>query len=335
MDYNKMPKIDLHCHLDGSVRPETLLELGMKKGLHSGDTSLDVIKAAARVPENCTSLVDYLKRFELPLSVMQDRESLIRISREFMEDCQADGLDYVEVRFAPVLHTREELDFEAVMDAVLQGLTDGSATTALPFGLIVCCMRHLSPELSLEHVRRSLPYIGQGVVAADLAGDEANFPPALHQRAFDLARSHDMNITIHAGETGIAENIEKSISLLYAQRIGHGTASRKNPELMCLLKERQITLEMCPTSNLHTKSVPSLNLHPAKEYLDFGLAVTLNTDNRTVSDITSTEEFRRAASALCLTGSDLEKLFINGVQGAFVSPETKEKLLLKRRCFSL
>lgn len=334
MNYNKMPKIDLHCHLDGSVRPETLLELGIQKGLHSADTSLDVIRAAARVPENCSSLVDYLKRFELPLSVMQDRDSLVRISREFMEDCRTDGLEYVEVRFAPVLHTREGLDFEAVMDAVLQGLTDGSTATALPFGLIVCCMRHLSPELSLEHVRRSLPYIGQGVVAADLAGDEANFPPALHQKAFDLARSHDMNITIHAGETGIAENVERSISLLYAQRIGHGTASRKDTELMSLLKERQITLEMCPTSNLHTKSVPSLSLHPAKEYLDYGLAVTLNTDNRTVSDITSTEEFHRVTPALSLTEEDLSTLYFNAVQGAFATPAMKEGLLSKWRQFS-
>lgn len=335
MDYNKMPKIDLHCHLDGSVRPETLLELGIKKGIHPGDTPLDAIRAAARVPEDCASLIDYLKRFELPLSVMQDRNSLIRISREFLEDCRADGLEYVEVRFAPVLHTNEGLGFEAVMEAVLQGLSEGSAATGLPYGLIVCCMRHLSPELSLEHVRRSLPYIGQGVVAADLAGDEANFPPALHQNAFELARGHGMNITIHAGETGIADNIEKSISLLYAQRIGHGTASRKNPELMSLLKERQITLEMCPTSNLHTKSVPSLHMHPAKEYLDFGLAVTLNTDNRTVSDITSTEEFNRVATALSLTAEDLEKLYLNAVHGAFASPETKEKLLSKQRCFSL
>lgn len=334
MNYNKMPKIDLHCHLDGSVRPETLLELGIQKKLHAADMSLDMIRATARVPENCSSLVEYLKRFELPLSVMQDRDSLIRISREFMEDCRADGLEYVEVRFAPVLHTREDLRFEAVIEAVLQGLSDGSAKTSLPYGLIVCCMRHLSPELSLEHIRRSLPYIGQGVVAADLAGDEANFPPSLHRQAFELARSHGMNITVHAGETGIADNVEKSISLLYAQRIGHGTASRKDPALMSLLKERQITLEMCPTSNLHTKSVPSLALHPTKEYLDYGLAVTLNTDNRTVSDITSTEEFHRVTPALSLTEANLNTLYLNAVQGAFVTPAVKENLISKWRQFS-
>ncbi len=329
MNYDKMPKIDLHCHLDGSVRPETLMELGIRKGLQPGDITLDTVKAQARVPEDCTSLVDYLKRFDLPLSVMQDRSSLIRISREFMEDCRTDGLEYVESRFAPVLHTREGLSFEAVMDAVLQGMTEGSSKTGIPFGLIMCCMRHLPPEMSLEHVRRTLPYVGQGVVAADLAGDEAHFPPTLHEKAFDLARSNGLNITIHAGETGIAENIEKSIALLYAQRIGHGTAARNMPELMALLKEKQITLEMCPTSNLHTKSVSELSMHPVKAYLDYGLAVTINTDNRTVSNITSTAELERVSDAFSLTDADHKQLYSNAVNGSFISSSAKKLLLEK------
>ncbi len=329
MDYHKIPKIDLHCHLDGSVRPETLLELGIKRGIRPPATSLETLQSEARVPENCSSLIEYLQRFDLPLAVMQDRESLIRISGEFVEDCQKDGLTYVEVRFAPVLHTQENLGFEAVMDAVLQGLSDGSARTGIPFGLIMCCMRHLSPDQSLEHVRRTLPYIGQGVVAADLAGDEAHFPPGLHQTSFELARSHDLNITIHAGETGSAENVQDAITLLYAQRIGHGTASWKNPELMASLKEKQITLEMCPTSNLHTKAITALNLHPAKKYLDQGLAVTLNTDNRTVSNITSSEEFERVTAALSLTEADLKQLYVNAANGAFVGTALKERLLAK------
>ncbi len=329
MDYRKMPKIDLHCHLDGSVRPETLLELGIKKGIRSKDTSLEMLRAEARVPENCSSLLEYLHRFELPLAVMQDRESLIRIAGEFMEDCRKDGLEYVEVRFAPVLHTQENLGFEAVMDAVLEGLWAGSVKTDIPFGLIMCCMRHLSPESSLEHVRRTLPFIGNGVVAADLAGDEAHSPPALHRDAFELARNHDLNITIHAGETGIAQNVEDSIALLYAQRIGHGTASWKKPELLTLLREKQVTLEMCPTSNLHTKAITTLKDHPAKSYLDQGLAVTLNTDNRTVSDITSTEEFERVTRALDFSEADLKKLYMNAVKGAFIGTSLKEKLMGK------
>lgn len=329
MDYRKMPKIDLHCHLDGSVRPETLRELGISKGVRSQTTTLDMLRQEARVPEDCSSLLDYLKCFDLPLAVMQDRRSLIRIAEEFMADCRQDGLEYVEVRFAPVLHTRESLSFEAVLEAVLEGLSLGSSKTGLPFGLIMCCMRHLSPENSLEHVRRTLPYIGQGVVAADLAGDEAHFPPSLHQQAFELARSHDLNITIHAGETGSAENVENSIALLYAQRIGHGTASWKSPDLMALLRERQITLEMCPTSNLHTKAITTLQQHPIKKYLDQGLAVTLNTDNRTVSDITSTDEFQRVSEALAFTDGDLRKLYVNAVNGAFVSSALRKQLMDK------
>ncbi len=132
-----------------------------------------------------------------------------------------------------------------------------------------------------------------GVVAADLAGDEANFPPKLHQQAFDLARSNGLNITIHAGETGIAENVEDSIALLYAQRIGHGTASWKNPDLMSLLKERQITLEMCPTSNVQTRAVRSLAQHPIDRYLKHDLPITVNTDGRTTSPTTLTREYAR------------------------------------------
>lgn len=326
MDYNKMPKIDLHCHLDGSVRPQTLMELGLRTGaLPAGISEADVL-AAARVPENCDSLVDYLKRFELPLQVMQTKESLLRISREFMEDCRKDGLTYVEVRFAPVLHTREGLSYEAVMEAVLEGLSDGSRDTGVPFGLIACCMRHMPPEASLEHVRRALPYVGQGLVAADLAGDEAHFPPALHRAAFDLARSHDLNITIHAGETGSAESVQDAITLLYAQRIGHGTASRKLPALMTLLHDKQITLEMCPTSNVHTKAVANLAEHPVREYLRQGLAVTLNTDNRTVSDITASEEARRVTAALSLTDDELKQLYHHAVKGAFVSDTLRKQL---------
>lgn len=326
MDYQKMPKIDLHCHLDGSVRPLTLLELGVESGALPRGISAEAVFEAARVPENCDSLVDYLKRFELPLAVMQTRDALLRITREFMADCLEDGLAYVEVRFAPVLHTREGLSYEAVMEAVLEGLSDGSRDTGIPFGLIACCMRHLPPEDSLEHVRRALPYRGQGLVAVDLAGDEAHFPPALHRKAFELARSQDLNITIHAGETGIAENVQDSIALLYAQRIGHGTASRKLPALMTLLRERQITLEMCPTSNLHTKAVSSLTEHPLKAYLDQGLAVTLNTDNRTVSDITAAEETRRVTEALALTAEDLRRLYQHAVAGAFVDDGLRQRL---------
>lgn len=327
MNYNKIPKIDLHCHLDGSVRPQTLLELSLKKGIRGPETTLSKVLNEAKVPENCGSLVEYLQRFELPLAVMQNKDSLVRIANEFILDCHADGLKYVEVRFAPVLHLQESLSFEGAIEAVLEGLSMGRSQTGLPFGLIMCCMRHMSPEETKEHVKRTIPYIGQGVVAADLAGDEAHFPPVLHRGAFELARSHDMNITVHAGETGIAENIRDSISLLYASRIGHGTSAYKIPALLDALIEKNITLEMCPTSNLHTKSVTAISQHPLKDYLDKGLSVTLNTDNRTVSDITATEELEKVHHALHLTEDDMKKLYINAANGAFVDAAVRQQLV--------
>jgi adenosine deaminase len=329
MDYIKMPKIDLHCHLDGSVRPETLLELAIKKGVKPRSTLLEEIQGESWVTEDCQSLVEYLHRFRLPQLVMQEREALFQIAGEFMADCQKDGLSYVEVRFAPVFHTLESLSFEEVMDAVLEGLHQGSRKTGIPFGLIVCCMRHLSAEASYDHVKQTLPYVGQGVVAVDLAGDEAHYPPRLHEKAFDLARSHDLGITVHAGETGIDSHISDAITYLYANRIGHGTAAWKNPDLMQVLKERQITLEMCPTSNVHTKSIPALKDHPAKRYLDQGLAVTLNTDNRTVSNITLSQELAGVTSALMLSDADLKAIYSNAVKGAFCPSALKTQLMSK------
>lgn len=329
MNYKKMPKIDLHCHLDGSVRPKTLLELAVKKGIKPNGTPLQEIEGESRVTEDCKSLVDYLHRFQLPQLVMQEKGALTRIAREFMLDCQKDGLCYVEVRFAPVFHTLESLSFERVMDAVLEGLHEGGQKTGIPFGLIVCCMRHLSADTSYNHVKRTLPFRGQGVVAVDLAGDEAHYPPRLHEKAFDLARSQDLNITVHAGETGNDSHIGDAMTYLYANRIGHGTAAWKNSELMSQLLERQITLEMCPTSNLHTKSIASIALHPAKAFLDKGLAVTLNTDNRTVSDITLSQELAGAASALKLSEADLKTVYENAVKGAFCGSLTKTQLMAK------
>lgn len=327
MDYIKMPKIDLHCHLDGSVRPETLLELAIKKGISPRGTLIRDIQEASRVKEDCQTLLEYLQCFKLPQLVMQDSKALSQIAREFIEDSHRDGLNYVEVRFAPVFHTLETLSFDSVMDAVLEGLHEGSRKTGIPFGLIVCCMRHLSADMSYNHVKQTLPYVGQGVVAVDLAGDEAHYPPKIHEKAFDLARSHDLNITVHAGETGMDSYMMDAITYLYANRIGHGTAAWKNPELLHLLKERQITLEMCPTSNLHTKAISDLENHPAKSYLDRGLAVTLNTDNRTVSNITLSQEMARVTSALGLSEADLKSLYINAVKGAFCSEATKTLLL--------
>jgi len=324
-----IPKIDLHCHLDGSVRPSTVFELAQSERIELAIHSIDEILPLLQVPDNCPSLVSYLDRFQLPLAVMQKKEHLSRIAFEFMEDCHADGLSYIEVRFAPILHTQNGLRFEDAIESVLEGLKAGESSTGIPFGLIVCCMRHMTPAETLEHVEKTAPYRNRGVVAIDLAGDEANFPPSLHRKTFERALKSDFNITIHAGETGSWENIRYAVENLGAARIGHGLAAQKNPELIDFLIDRQIPLEMCPTSNLQTKGILRFEEHPILNYLHQGLAVTLNTDNRTVSNVTITSEQKRIQTVLSASDADLIQLASNSIRAAFTTDDTRQALLRK------
>lgn len=217
-----MPKIELHCHLDGSVRLTTLLELGKNEGYIAPDVSLETLRLIAEVPENCDSLVTYLKRFELPLNLMQTTASIERITRELVEDVASEGVKYIEVRFAPHLHIKKGLSLEHVIEAALKGAKSAEKSTGTRANLILCCMRHLSPETSIELVEAGRPYLQLGVVALDLAGDEQNYPPENHRVAFERATAYGFHRTVHAGETGIVSNIRTSIDSLHAERIGHG-----------------------------------------------------------------------------------------------------------------
>lgn len=320
-----IPKIELHCHLDGSVRLETLKELGIQAGVLQEGLSDEALIRLAQVPENCPSLVDYLKRFDLPLSVMQNSEALGRIARELVEDAAAEHVVYLEVRFAPHLHLKGGLSLAQVIESVLHGLKSGEKATGTRANLILCCMRHMPPEASEELVEAGMPFLGRGVVALDLAGDEAHFPPELHQSAFEKAKASGYRVTVHAGETGIAENIRTAIERLHAERIGHGVSLMKDPALLDALIQSGIPLEMCPTSNLHTKAAASYSQHPLHDYLQSGVKVTLNTDNRTVSSITLTEELRHMTDA-GLSGTQLRALYLNAAEVIFDSEAEKERL---------
>lgn len=321
-----LPKIELHCHLDGSVRLSTLKELGIEDNILSPDIDADELRALAEAPDHCPSLVDYLKRFELPLKVMQTETALARIAQELVEDAAADGVRYIEIRFAPHLHQSRGLSLKAIIMAVIQGAKAGEALTGTRSNIILCCMRHLSPDASIELVEAGRPFLGQGVVALDLAGDEQHFPPEAHAEAFELAKSYGYHRTVHAGETGIVDNIRKSLALLDAERIGHGVSLEKDAALYADIKAAGIPLEMCPTSNLQTKAADSYETHPLHRYLNDGIRVTLNTDNRTVSNITLSEETKNILNA-GLSTAQLKTLYRNAVSVIFDSEQEKQRLL--------
>jgi len=323
---SNLPKIELHCHLDGSVRLATLKELGIKEKILSPDLGDNDLRTLAEVPAQCPSLVDYLKRFDLPLKVMQNETALARIAQELVEDAAADGVRYIEIRFAPHLHQTHGLGLNAIISAVVQGAKKGESLTGTRANVILCCMRHLPPESSIELVEAGRPFLGQGVVALDLAGDEHHFPPEDHAEAFELAKSYGYHRTVHAGETGIVDNIRKSVALLRAERIGHGVSLEKDAALFEEIRTAGIPLEMCPTSNLHTKAADSYEAHPLHRCLKDGIRVTLNTDNRTVSHVTLSDETNNLLNA-GLDTAHLKTLYMNAVSVIFDSEHEKQRLM--------
>ena len=256
----KFPKIELHCHLDGSLPLETLRNLTGKP-----DLPADTLTA----PKECKSLSEYLTKFDLPLSVMQTREGLIRTAEDFMNSLSNDGISYVEVRFAPMLHTEQGLSCMEVLEAVIKGLQQGQQKTGIDVGVIVCAMRHHAPETNLFMLKNAMEFYGSGVAALDLAGDEAGYPNEGFGELFQKAGDYQIPFTIHSGECGSLLNVRTAVEY-GARRIGHGIALGQSPELMKELAKKGIGIEMCPTSNFQTKAVRTRAEYPLKKFLDAG-----------------------------------------------------------------
>ncbi len=325
----KFPKIELHCHLDGSVRPATVLELAQKDGIALPTDNLEALKDYLQVPDDCPSLKVYLERFALPNKVMQSKDNLYRITSELIEDVANDGVQYIEIRFAPRLHMALGLTYDEIIESVLKAVHEAPQKHHIYANLILCCMRNEDVAHSIEVVQAGRKFLGKGVVAVDLAGNEHDFPPELHKEAFDLAKSYGYHITVHAGETGIGENVEKSIELLHAERIGHGLFCKDVASAYALVKKNAVPLELCPVSNLHTKAVPSYSMHPFGAFYEDGIQVTLNTDNMTVSNITQTKEYENLAKHFDFRTDNFIQIYLNGVEAAFASNEIKT--ILKER----
>ena len=323
----RWPKAELHVHLDGCLRPQTMLELARAQGITLPADTPEGLAQALHV-QHAKSLEEYLTRYEITLSVMQTAAALERIAYEFVLDAVADGLRYVEVRYSPLLH-RPALTLAQAIEAPLAGIKRGAAETGTKVGLIVCGIRTRPLAESLELARAAADYRAAGVVGFDLAGAEQGFPARDHRAAFEYAAQHGMACTCHAGEGDGPHSIHQALHECGARRIGHGTRLGEDPALLEYVVERRIPLEMCLTSNLHTHTVSSIAEHPFKRYLDQGVVVTLNTDGRLVDGISLTDEYFLAQGAFGLGREDLARITLNACESAFL-PEYEKVALVSR-----
>ena len=285
-----LPKTDLHCHLDGSLRVETLLELAHEQGVELPADNVEELNNIIHAgSERNKSLAEYLKVFDYTLSVLQEAPALERVAFELAEDQWNDGVRLLEVRFSPVLNIEKGLTLAETIEATKAGLKRAEAKYGIKTGIIVCGIRSIGAQTSLTLAELAVAFKNRGVVGYDLAGQEENFPAKDHMEAFYLTLNNNLNLTIHAGEAYGPESIHQAIHYCGAHRIGHGTRTREDGDLLNYINDHRIPLEMCITSNVQTGSVNSFETHPIRNYYDLGLRVTINTDNLLVSDTTITK----------------------------------------------
>ncbi len=325
--FQQLPKSDLHVHLDGSLRLQTILELAAEQGVELPARDQDGLRRAMNLGQNCGSLVEYLKAFDVTLMVMQTEGALFRTAYELAEDAAKEKIRYMEVRYAPMLHTRRGLRLTSVVEAVLAGLRAARDAFGIEANLILCGIRNISPDSSLEMAELCVAYKGRGVVAFDLAGAEYDHPAKHHRAAFQLVRDNNINCTIHAGEAYGPESIAQALHVCGAHRIGHGCRLREDGDLLHYVNDHRIPLEVCPSSNVQTGAVKDLARHPIKLYLDLGLRVTVNTDNRLVTDTTVSRELWLCHSKMGMPLEDIKTIVMAGFKSTFLPFHVKQAML--------
>ena len=326
MNIINLPKIELHCHLDGSVRPETVIDLAEKEAINIPTHDIEMIKNMMIAPLECKSLNEYLERFELPGRVMQSKTSLKRITYELLEDAAKENIKSIEVRFGPLLHTEGGLTVEEIIESVLEGIKLAEDTYDIKGNLILSCLRNMPVETVYDVIESGKKFLNKGVVAIDLcANEEAGFCRN-YVEPITLAREYGYRVTIHAGETGIGENVLDAVELLGAERIGHGIYIKDCVKAYNIVKKNKVVLEMCPTSNVQTKAVQSFEDHPVFDFHKDGIKVTINTDNRTVSDTNLSNEYSVMVNTFDMGCEEYEQLYYNSVNASFADEETKNDL---------
>jgi adenosine deaminase len=316
-----MPKAELHLHLDGSLRIETALELARTRGV---DAPRDVegMRAALVAPMPCRDQAELLRAFDLPIALMQDAEALERITAELVETKAAEQVRYLEIRWGPSLHTARGLSLEDGIAAVTRGAREAAARTGTTVRLICTALRSHEPAANRDLAETAARFRDEGLTGWDLAGPEARYPdPLLHGDAFAAARAGGLRITIHAGEWGGAAQVRRALSV-DPERIAHGPGAIDDPELCRELIARNITLDLCPTSNWQAGIVASIAAHPLARLHRLGVPVTLSTDDTTVSDLSLTDEYERALDEIGLTEDELRAIDRHALDVAFADETT-------------
>ena len=317
--------IDLHLHLDGSLTPEEVLQLADCSGVTLPCRDTESLRRLLTVEPDCRDLGEYLEKFELPLQVLQTEEALTLSVCSLTKRLAKQGLCYAEIRFAPQLHQRRGLTQQQVVAAAAAGLEQ----CEMPAQLILCCMRgDDNLQANLETVRTAKDFLGQGVCAVDLAGNEAAYPTKDFKAVFELTKELEVPFIIHAGEAAGPESVRQALEL-GASRIGHGIRSVEDPDLLALLQEKQIPLELCFTSNLQTKAVKDAKDYPLCRFLELGIPVTVNTDNMTVSGTDLHKEYTLLQQQLGLSEDMLLTVACNAADAAFVSTDLSKELRMQ------
>jgi adenosine deaminase len=322
-----LPKTDLHVHLDGSLRLDTVIELAKKQGVTLPTTDREGLFRLLYAGDVCNSLDDYLKGFDITLSVMQTEEGLERAAYELAEDAWNEGVWFIEVRYAPMLHQVNGLRLTQIVEAVLRGLRQAKRAFGIRYGVILCGIRSMSVENSLRMAELAVAYKNRGVVGFDLAGSEVNNPAKEHMVAFQLILDNNINCTAHAGEAYGPDSIAQAIHKCGAHRIGHGTRLREDGDLLNYVNDHRIPLEVCPSSNLQTKAAKSWAAHPVDFYVDYGIRVTINTDNRLITDTTVSKELHLCHTHYGWSLEQIKEIVIAGFKSAFMPHREKVDML--------
>jgi adenosine deaminase len=324
-----LPKTDLHCHLDGSLRPRTILELAEQGRVPLAAQDEGELKKLIHAGENCGSLEEYLTAFGVTLSVMQTEEALYRTAYELGQDAAAENVRYMEVRYSPILHTKMGVPLPNIVEAVVQGLKHAERDFGVQSGVILCGIRNMEPMLSLRMAELAIAFKHGGVVGFDLAGAEVDYPAKDHVNAFRLILNNNINCTLHAGEAYGPESIHQAIHYCGAHRIGHGCRLAEDGDLLNYVNDHRIALEVCPSSNVQTRAVRDLESHPIRFYFDYGIRVTINTDNRLVTDTTVSKELWLAHTKMGFTLEELKQIILMGFKSAFLPLRERRVLLLE------
>ena len=314
---SRLPKAELHLHLDGCLRPETMIDLARsaKISLPAGDP--ESLRKFMRV-DNARNLEEYLQPFDITIALLQTPDAVERVAYEMVEDAARDNVRYLEVRYCPHLSRKGGMTLDEVLTAELRGLSRGETDFGVVARVINCSLRQYDPATSVEIAERSVAFRDRGVVAFDLAGGEAGRPPGVHKAAFDLAAQGLLGITVHAGEAAGAQSIADAVHLCHANRIGHGTRLRESAPLLEYVRDRRILVECNITSNLQSRAVARAAEHPVRQYFDAELNVTLCTDSWLMTGVSLSDEYWLAHSQLGFTRNEIDQLILNGFSGGFL-----------------